>query len=96
MAHIVYVQILGLSQVLLGYVWPSPRWIIIIIDYNVCFTCLQYDITMDLSNVTLISGCGFWRGAPHKFYAFNKWLMGGAPRTFTCIQIREVEMPFTQ
>jgi len=65
------------------------------LNYNVCFACLQYDITMDLSNATSISGCGFWSGVPHKFYAFTKWLMGGAPRTYAFIQISEMEIPFT-
>ena len=31
----------------------------------------------------------------YKFYAFTKQLMGGAPRTYACIQINELEMPFT-
>ena len=51
--------------------------------------------TMDWSDATLISVCGSWRGSVHKFYAFTKQLMGGARRTNACIQISEVEIPFT-
>ena len=49
---------------------------------------------MDWSNATSIRVCGSWRGSAHKFYAFTKQLMGGAPHTYACIQISEVEIPF--
>ena len=50
---------------------------------------------MDCGSATLISECGFWRGAARKFYAFTKQLIGWAPWTYAYIQISEVEMPFT-
>jgi len=43
--------------------------------YNLILTMWQWIG----GNVTPISGCGFWRGAADKFYAFAKQLMGGAP-----------------
>ena len=40
-------------------------------------------------------GGGSWGGSTRKIYVFTKQLMGGAPRTHTCIQISDLEIPFT-
>ena len=50
---------------------------------------------LDCSNETLIRVCGPWKGSACKLYAFTKQLMGGSPRTYACMQISEVKIPFT-
>ena len=57
--------------------------------------CFVLFCTVILSLEYCTVGCGFWRETACKLYTFTKQLMGGAPRTYACIQTSEVETPFT-